>query len=125
MTSDIDGLNLFGYDDLCIGQINLAALARAYKVINMFLHASTSGGGCEEKAGLSSDLTTNRVFVDWLVSEGPYSQEREIALQMVFEEATSAPRYLEMLDETFERRLIDLNEEEKCKEVRTRQTLCN
>ena len=88
-------------DSVRVRELDLAVLARAYKIIRMHILS------CPEKKSFSDNGTAasgrdrdiQDLFVDWFVSEDGYGREREIALQMVFEEAASAPKYLLRIDE--------------------------
>lgn len=93
------------YDEVCdldldkvtIGEIDLAALARAFKVISFyFSNTGTDKIENEQKDGNSERLTM--LFFNYMTHEGPCMIERQLALRMVFEVSLLAPAHTEAVE---------------------------
>ena len=76
-------------DDVKIGEIDLAALTRAYKVVTSFI--SMSG---EEKY----DPALDAKFRNYILSDGLFRLERQLALRMAFEQMISMSACMDVTD---------------------------
>ncbi|MDL2320493.1 hypothetical protein LJC45_05110 [Alistipes sp. OttesenSCG-928-B03] len=90
------------YDEVCdldldkviIGEIDLAALARAFKVISLYF-SNTGTDKTENEDGNRNNERLPQLFLKYITCEGPYMIERQLAFRMVFEASLSAPAYAE------------------------------
>lgn len=91
------------FDKLTIGEIDLAVLGRAFWLLRTYFSKATEDGQANEPL--------RKMVIDYLTDKGPYYAERNIALQMVFDEMLAMPQYLREVEKILGERL-GLNDEE-------------
>lgn len=96
-------------DAVRIGDINLVALGRAYRIIRM--HSGKTVRDLDGPEGETGDSALNSLFLQWLFDEGPTRMEKEIALRMLFDEMFDARRIECTITES-QREIHSLNEDE-------------
>ncbi len=106
------GLDPYALDRVTIGELDLAALCRAYGIIRIFFSMPRKNRGRENNDGREA---LRRRIAEYLLWEGPGKNERELALRMVFEEELEAPRRRAIAAKMYGKRL-GLEEDEKQKE---------
>lgn len=90
-------------DDLCtlekltVGELNLAAVARYYKMIRMIQDGS--GFMQENEKDVPESKAREKISIlSRLLVEGPYMNEKNVALMMIFEEFMEAPKRQRIID---------------------------
>lgn len=103
------------FENITIGELNLAVLGRAYRIIRMFTDRPVEGGGNKDRreSGDKKGLSLRMAFFNWLSDDdSPYAKERAIALRMLFDEILEAPEYLKKVDKILRRQFEERDEKE-------------
>ncbi|MDL2230393.1 hypothetical protein LJB87_01210 [Alistipes sp. OttesenSCG-928-L06] len=98
---DADVIEMAAVNDelgnLRIMDLNLSAIARAYKLIKLRIFSVE-----DSRAVQAEPDSDDMLFLAWFFdSEGPFTKERDIAALMVWEEATAHNDFFAMLDRKY------------------------